>query len=39
MGLDHHDMAKDAIGIGLDIDAHSYRVMMLEHGGSLQRPK
>ena len=37
VGLDHHDMAKNTVRIGLDIDPHLYRVMMLEYGGSLQR--
>jgi hypothetical protein len=33
VGFNHHYVAKYAIGIGLNIDSHTYRVIMLEHGG------
>jgi hypothetical protein len=32
-GFDHHDVSEDAVRIGLNIDSHIYRVIMLEHGG------
>ena len=32
-GFNHHDVLEYAVGIGLNIDSHIYRVIMLEHGG------